>query len=325
MRSPRSGPNVTSSAITPEAIAGSAITLVSHDAGGADLVSRLARAFEWDVRVVVEGPAVRIFDEVLGSYAATSLDEALEGADILVTGSGWSSTLEYDALLRARACGLPSVTVLDHWVNYTTRLTRDGRTVLPDTVWVTDDDALRLAREAFVDIPIVLVPNFLMAELREQFADDHPQSEAGDSVLVVCEPISDHYPAGSPEAIALGYDEMDALAFLLANITLVSADVRRITIRPHPAEPVDKYMWAIDAFAALPIEVSKHDTIISAVGAASIVAGCESMAMVLGLVADRRVVSMIPPGGCPSQLPQASIESLADLVNGQDASRPKEY
>lgn len=315
---------MTLSAITPESIADSAITLVSHDAGGADLVSRLARAYRWNARAVVDGPAVRIFDEVLGEYVSTGLDEGLEGADVLVTGSGWSSTLEYDALLRARERGLPSVTVLDHWVNYATRLTRDGRMALPDTVWVTDDDALRMARQTFSSTPIVLVPNLLLAEIRELFAEQEVIAEPGDRVLVVCEPISEHYPAGSAAAIALGYDEMDALDFLLANISLMSADVRRVTIRPHPSEQVDKYLWVAGAFSELPIEVNKDETIIAAIGSATIVAGCESMAMILGLVADRRVVSMIPPGGRPCQLPQASIESLADLVNRSRRSMPKE-
>jgi len=42
------------------------------------------------------------------------------------------------------------------------------------------------------------------------------------------------------------------------------------------------------------------------------------MAMVVGLLAKKRVLSSIPPGGRPCQLPQLDIENLQQLVrNGR--------
>ena len=80
--------------LTPEAIAGAAVTLVSNDAGGAELVSRLARDGGWRITAVIDGPARRIFNEVLGEYPTANLAAGLAVADVLVTGSGWSTTLE---------------------------------------------------------------------------------------------------------------------------------------------------------------------------------------------------------------------------------------
>jgi hypothetical protein len=39
--------------------------------------------------------------------------------------------------------------------------------------------------------------------------------------------------------------------------------------------------------------------------------------MVVGLIAGKRVVSCIPPGGAPCPLPQRDIELLQDLVRTQ--------
>ncbi|MGB1984427.1 MAG: hypothetical protein ACPHOH_03080, partial [Porticoccaceae bacterium] len=48
--------------------------------------------------------------------------------------------------------------------------------------------------------------------------------------------------------------------------------------------------------------------------------GCESMAMVVGLLAKKRVISAIPPGGRPCQLPQPAIENLQQLVENKITS-----
>ena len=305
--------------LTPEAIAGAAVTLVSNDAGGAELVSRLARASQWQVTAVIDGPARRIFDEVLGNYPAAELSAALAVADVLVSGSGWSTTLEYDALIQARLLGIPSIAVLDHWVNYTERFSRNGRLVLPDVFWVGDRDALRVARRAFPDTPIVLVPNLLFEEALTEFGrcPARLSSGHGDRILVVCESISEHYAAGSPEATQLGYDENDALRFFLSNIEALSHNLQSITVRPHPHEADAKYNWAAREFPLLPLQINKNDTIIAAIADADIVVGCESTAMVLGLLAGRRVVSMIPPTGLACRLPQHSIEPLSTLVHAR--------
>lgn len=38
------------------------------------------------------------------------------------------------------------------------------------------------------------------------------------------------------------------------------------------------------------------------------------MAMVIGLLAQKRVISCIPPGGRPCSLPQKEIEPLSELI-----------
>ena len=42
--------------------------------------------------------------------------------------------------------------------------------------------------------------------------------------------------------------------------------------------------------------------------------GCESMAMVVGLIADKRVISSIPPGGRGCSLPHKSIQHIKEIL-----------
>jgi hypothetical protein len=45
-----------------------------------------------------------------------------------------------------------------------------------------------------------------------------------------------------------------------------------------------------------------------------VVVGCESMAMVVGLLAQKKVVSSIPPSGRHCRLPQKNIVHLSEIA-----------
>jgi hypothetical protein len=77
------------------------------------------------------------------------IEQALDGAQLLMSGTSWTSPLEHHARLQAAQRGLRSVGVLDHWLGYAARFQRDGHRVLPDEVWVVDAEAYALARTSF--------------------------------------------------------------------------------------------------------------------------------------------------------------------------------
>jgi hypothetical protein len=53
----------------------------------------------------------------------------------------------------------------------------------------------------------------------------------------------------------------------------------------------------------------KHETV-----EADVVVGCESMAMIVGYLAGKRVISCILPGNKTCELPQSGIEHMQNLV-----------
>ena len=71
------------------------------------------------LRLYLAGPAKKLFLNRLGASAhfVSTLEEALDGAQVLISGTGWESDLEFVARRLARQRGIPSVAVLDHWLN----------------------------------------------------------------------------------------------------------------------------------------------------------------------------------------------------------------
>lgn len=291
------------------------LAVVSHDAGGAEVVSSYLRQHPQEARFVLEGPAVHIFERKLGPLARHTLDEALHGADELLCGTSWQSPLEFDAIARARRAGVRSVAFLDHWQNYRDRFERDGVTALPDALWVGDEDAKWIATAQFPDTPVRLVPNPYFDDLRREMASFPARARSGDgvAVLYVAEPVREHGQMQFGDERHWGYVEEEALRYFLSHHDALCERIAQITIRPHPSERPNKYDWARSEFA-LPIVAGGARSLFEEIADADLVVGCESMALVMALLAGKRVISCIPPGGRRLALPHQGIESLSRLI-----------
>ena len=294
---------------------GKAVAVVSHDAGGAEILSSYVRRQGLHPMLVLEGPAKRVFERKLDTKATVSLASALEQADLLLCSTSWQSDLEFEAIERCKAIGKPSVAFLDHWVNYRERFTRGSRFALPDQIWVGDAVGKSKADEVFTGHPIFLEENPYFLDIKEEISALKPLARSeGVRVLYVCEPIKEHAKLRYGDERQWGYVEEDALRYFLDNVSVLETSVAEIRIRPHPSENATKYAWAQDEFN-MSIVQGGASTLLAEIAACDVVVGCESMAMVIGLIAGKRVISCIPPGGRACVLPQSEIQRLESLIH----------
>jgi hypothetical protein len=296
------------------------LVVVAHDAGGAEilgsLLARGALPAGIELRLVLAGPARAVFARKLGEVPTQPLVPALHGAAMLLAGTGWQSSLEFDALCLAREQRLPAVAFLDHWVNYRQRFVHRGVSCLPDALWVGDDDALALARTVLPERPAFLVPNPYFAAMREELAAlaSPAAPRAGLRVLYVCEPVREPALRLHGHERHWGYTEEEALAFALDHLpALGPGPIDSLVVRPHPSEPLAKYDAQLRG-RAWPVTRGGAASLLAEVAACDVVIGCNSMAMVIGLLAGKRVLCAIPPGGAACLLPQRRIELLRDLA-----------
>ena len=289
--------------------------VISHDSGGAEILSSLLLRRRSPELLVLEGPAVAIFERKLGAIRPLPLEEAVQRSAWVLSGTSWQSDLEWRALVRARELGKPSVAFLDHWINYKERFLRGGQLCMPDEIWVGDEYAARMARSQFAGQRVRLVENPYFDDVRRSFASLGASlaRPARPVLLYVTEPMREHGLLHYGDERYFGYTEEEAVQYFLENLKFIASDVARIVIRAHPSEPEQKYAWARERVSA-PLEISEGKSLIEDIATADIVVGCESMAMVVALLGSKRVVSAIPPGGHPCALPQSEIELLQDLI-----------
>ena len=289
------------------------VAIVSHDAGGAEILSSWIKIQHEPYCLVLGGPALKIFERKLGPIENISLELAIIKAEWILCGTSWQSNLERNAIIIAKEKGKKIISFIDHWVYYSERFNSNGTLVLPDEIWVGDKFAEDLAKSIFPDKPVFLKINPYFEDLKIELKKHEFISQEFNNLLYVCEPLKEQAYLEHGDEMFFGYTEEDALNFFLENLAFLKSPVNKIRIRPHPSEKPSKYSWCLQN-DYINVEISEGRTLLEDMEDVNIVVGCESMAMVVGLLAGKRVVCSIPPGGKICELPYPEIEHLQELI-----------
>lgn len=276
--------------------------VVCHDAGAANII------LDWlkvglcsDVRVFMQGPAATLWRNTFpNQHLCSSLEDALNGACTLISGTGWASSLEHQARKVAHDRGIRSVAVLDHWVNYSERFKREGDIQLPSEVWVTDTYALKMAQKSLPGIPVHQLENLY---LNTQVARISPAPCNG-TILIVLEPVRNDWGRGRE-------GEFQALDYFFESFESLWPNVKQVLLRPHPSDPPDKYRFWLNHYPLTIIDTS-HDAA-AAISRADVVVGVESFALIIALTAGRPVYSTLPPWAPLLRLPHVGIQQIRYL------------
>jgi len=278
---------------------------------------------------VLGGSCRIVFRARLGSATGYfhTLEEALAGAHVLISGTGWASDLEHRARRLARQRGIPSVAVLDHWANYSERFQRGDEEQLPDALWVADAEAAALAITAFPDLPVLQLPNHWLEGLcsavqaiRISDAGDRQPRLPARRLLYLLEPIRQPWhqsPGGPSEA-----GEFQGLRYWLRQLPRLTKqgwvapqhELEALALRPHPSDPAGKYDALIaEAAATWPIQLDRASTLAEALSWADAAFGCETQALVAAMACKLPAFSTAPPWTPPCRLPQATLLHLSRL------------
>lgn len=277
-------------------------TVVAHDAGGAAILASLVARKSMGCNFVLGGPAIEIFEQRLArGIPLVPLKKALEVSSEFLTGTGWSSDLEYSAICSAKKKGIFTRSFLDHWVNYESRFTRDGLTCIPDELMVGDEHALEISRVLFPGVPIVLETNPYFLDIQETARSLNPaktEQEGITRILYVAEPINPNR----------GFTEWERLSFFLDFLANGSNQDFSVTIRPHPAEDHRKYEHYEQMYSF--VRPYSRSSLFDQIASHQIVVGCETMAMAVAVHFGKLVFSALPRKGSPCVIPLPGIRPL---------------
>ena len=324
------------SSITPASLSQlpkASVAVCAHDAGAASHMAAWLAPLLPQLRLCLAGPAEPLFRARLESATGSfhNLEAAIAGAQVLISGTGWASDLEHQARQLARQRGIPSVAVLDHWLNYRERFQREGEEVLPDALWVADAEATALAKAAFPNLPVLQLPNHWLEGLcsavhaiRSSAAGHRQPRRPARRLLYLLEPIRVPWPAAacqSPDNTSAA-GEVQGLRYWLQQLPhLIDQgwvappdELEALALRPHPSEPAGKYDALIaDVAATWPIQLDPAPGLAEALAWADATFGCETQALVAAMACDLPAFSTVPPWAPPCRLPQASLHHLSLL------------
>jgi len=324
--------NRLTSSITPASLSElpeASVAVCAHDAGAATHMAAWLAPLQPQLRLCLAGPAEPIFRTRLGApyVSFPTLREALAGAQVLISGTGWASDLEHRARRLARQRGIPSVAVLDHWANYRERFQRQGKQQLPDALWVSDAEAAALATAAFPSVPVLQLPNHWLeslcstVEALRSSSTGHAQPRRpARRLLYLLEPIRVPWrqgPCGASEA-----GEIQGLRYWLQQLPHLieqgwvapQHELEALALRPHPSEAVGKYDALIaEAAVSWPIQLDWAPALAEALAWADAAFGCETQALVAAMACYLPAFSTVPPWAPPCRLPHSTLHHLSQL------------
>lgn len=285
------------------------IAIVANDAGAA------AHIFAWlesgllnfnECMFCLEGPAAKMLKLQQPNIELHSLEDTLIGAKTLISGTGWSSSLEYDARVLAKKKNIKSIAVIDHWVNYKERFIKNNEEVLPDVIWVSDTYAHKQASLCFPNIEIIEQRNdYLLKQLEKVNNQKIKRLGKSTNILYVLEPIRDPW-AGNTVA-----GEYQALDFFINSIPFLNfGDKFSLILKPHPSDPENKYEEWLNSINLSNIFIEEEKSLSNLIAWSDVVVGCETYAMVVAVSANKRVISSLPKHAHNCRLPFEEIEHL---------------
>lgn len=271
---------------------------------------------------VLDGPAIKVFEYKIKGLISDEKDDffrLIADSDLVLTGTSWASDLEKKAIKLSKEQDIKVVSFLDHWGNYLERFQFNSELMLPDEIWVGDKYALHHAEEVFQNIPIHLVENPYLMDIRDEINLHSEKQVAKDGychILYVCEPVAVHAHKETGREDAFGYTEfqaMDLFVSHLHNLAKLSGEIQ-VRIRSHPSELPDKYAsYTENELGRLEITLSHGNTLIEDCAWSDLVVGMNSMALVVALEANKKVYCCIPGSSKPIGLPHKGIHNFLDL------------
>jgi hypothetical protein len=288
------------------------VGIICHDAGGAEIISSYVVEKNINAIYSLSGPAINIFNRKVGEFENHDLEFVIKKSSWIICGTSWQSDVEWRAIQIANKLQKKVVSFLDHWVNYPERFTRNDKMVFPDEYWVGDVYAQQIAENYFEKRKVKFVDNSYFKEIRVNISNTSAVISAN-SILYVCEPIREHAYLQHKDENYWGYTEEDALKYFLSKTEHALFKGKNIVIRPHPSEDCTKYLWIYGYYDGK-IEINNDSTLLHQILSSDIVVGCESMAMVIALMAKKQVISSIPKGGRVCSLPYKEIEKMRDYI-----------
>lgn len=293
-------------------------SIVCHDAGAANHIFSWLCAkdlsdeqYHGNYKILLGGPAKALLKQFnFKNYKlCNNINELLDNADSLLSGTGWASELEYKAIKYASQKGIKSIAVIDHWVNYRDRFLRNNIEKLPNEIWVTDNYAKTIAEREFPELPVQLMPNLYLKRSLESINLFHHKNDNLTRILYVLEPIREAWGKNINDG------EFKALNYFIETLTTHNLNNKlKIKLRPHPSDELGKYdHWLSKNKKDIPIQIDRNSSLEELIAWSDIVVGCQSYAMVLALSAKKNVYTSIPPWAPSCVLPHKNIKEMLDL------------
>ena len=227
-------------------------SIISKEAGGAELACRFALNQKEKFYLAISGPAIKIFKKKFNKIKIISKIEAIRKSDWVLCSTGTSGDFEKDGIILAKKNKKKVVVLLDHWVEYRSRFIKKKKLFLPNEIWVTDSHAFKIAKKENFKTKIILKKNLYFDEFKKKVIlfKNKKNKLLGKNIIFLSEWVNPSHKKS--------YNAEQCINFFLNNLPALKIKINKITIRFHPQEKIKKFKWLKNFSNKILISKNKH-------------------------------------------------------------------
>lgn len=237
--------------------------VVSHDRGGAEVISDFVTELGAETWFVTAGPARNVFAVAFLDRVEVDLVRGLNWADTVIVATGWQTDWEISAQDAAQSRGLRTAVVLDNWVNFSGRFEHHGYAVEPRELWVVDALAAQKAEEAFPESITRILPwshyDLVVDKIKLARVGRGKEGSERLRVLFLGENVED-FENTLDQNQDFGFNQFDALVYVDRLLRDRKESEVELRLRPHPSEKLERYQKVIPSLT-IRTELSQSDLI----------------------------------------------------------------
>lgn len=256
------------------------VGIISNDTGCSNILAQIANiaGIHHQIEMYLSGPAIEIFAGVGLQANNNDIEDVIKKSDLILTGTGWQTQSERNAIRIAMKYRKPCFVVLDHWQAFYSRFDPNIITDnFPNLLIVTNTLAYHKVQQEIPNIPCVQIDdlylNSLIAKYENLFSSEPSQQSNYALYLSNGQPFDPKSP----------FDQMKQIERISELFTLPvfanHLDIRRLLFRPHPADNFLELDLPCKSFA---IKVMSGDLLKNLVQA-KVVVGADTHAMYIAM------------------------------------------
>jgi len=338
----------------------------SRDPGAANVIIPTVKALRGDpsITVVLYGKDVAL--KKYREYDLVSLDIAKEvqhitlaslcafitreSFDVVVTGTTSNDVTDRLLWQAAHAVGVPTVVILDQWLNYRARFCWEpvgvrcagGDLIMPDAICVMDDFAkMEMVRDGLPEDRLVVTGHPYLEDVRIQTTSPSSRRAvlqkygiALDSAVITfaSEPLAESFP----DALHYGYNQYTILDTLTCALDTVAQRLGKpvaLVVRPHPRDSREHFVSYQRDSDVIKVVLDDDANLRELMYSSDVVTGMSSMFLLEAMVLHKPVISIqiglnrddpFMPARRGLTRTVTKQESLADTLISA-LTRPSEY
>lgn len=212
------------------------IGIACHDAGASEIISEICLRLSRDVAInyCLSGPAIEIFKKKSLFIKNNSELAKIMNSDLILTGTGWETDLEYLALENSKKINTPCYVVLDHFQHFRSRfMKKDGQCVFPDKIIVTNLYTLYVVKHEIPEVPVIYTPDIYIESLLKYNTSSSNNLKPKKSEILY---LSDGQPYNQKSEFSQIFQLMKVVSNYTQIVKFIGKEFSKVSIRPHPAD-----------------------------------------------------------------------------------------